>query len=455
MPKVRLTDKYVASITAPPGSRLDIYDENPLGAGLLLRVSDTGRKAWTLRYRTEDGEQRRFSLGLYPDVSLSEARKRCAQTRLQANDGRDPAGEKRRKKIERREAEIKTFKDLGDAYFAATDSGEWMPRGRRKRESTIAQEKWLWAKHIEPTLGDHRVENVTSSAIKALLRALVRKGHDTLSNRVRAQIRQMFNYAIAELEIVAANPVSKVKAQGEEKSGERVLRDEEIVAVWTAITDPTNLVSVKNARRANKRVYVSEPVAIALKLLLLTLQRRHEVAEMKRADVDLKQGVWTIPGSVTKNSRSTVVPLAPAAVALIEEAIALADADDDVPSSYVFPGRWKRKTAMSPASITRALKDVRLALALPTLTPHDFRRTASTNMTSERLRVPPYVVGRILNHTSERGGAAKVTVSTYALYDFMTEKREALNGWDGLVAEILTGSKATFNQAAAQPGTSR
>jgi hypothetical protein len=161
MAKVRLTDKYVASISAPPGTRLDVYDVNPLGAGLMLRVSETGRKSWTIRYRNEDGDQRRLNLGLYPDVSLADARKRCAQARLQATDGVDPAGEKRRKKVERRSQTIKTFQDLSVAYFEATERGDWKPRGQRKRPSTITGEKWLWAKHIEPALGALRLEDVT------------------------------------------------------------------------------------------------------------------------------------------------------------------------------------------------------------------------------------------------------------------------------------------------------
>ncbi len=433
MAKVRLTDKYVASISAPPGTRLDVYDVNPLGAGLMLRVSETGRKSWTIRYRNEDGDQRRLNLGLYPDVSLAGARKRCAQARLQATDGVDPAGEKRRKKVERRSQTIKTFQDLSVAYFEATERGEWKPRGKRKRATTITGERWLWSKHIEPALGALRLEDVTPAAIKALLRKLITKGQDTSANRVRAQIRQMFNYAILEVEAVAANPVARVRSLGEETPRDRVLRDGEIGVIWQALDDPTVLTCAKSARRKNQRVYVSRSVSIAIKLLLVTLQRRHEVAGMTRAEVDLEQAVWTIPGARTKNGRTTLVPLSPSAVALIREAMALVNE----PTPFVFPARWDRTKSLTPASLTRALRDVRAALALPSLTPHDLRRTAATNMASERLRISPFVIGRVLNHTSEKGGAAAVTLSTYALYDFMAEKRSALTAWDQLLAQIL------------------
>ena len=433
MAKVRLTDKYVASISASSGTRLDIYDENPLGAGLMLRVSESGRKSWTIRYRNDDGDQRRLNLGLYPDVSLADARRRCAQARLQATDGVDPAGEKRRKKVERRSQTIKTFQDLSVAYFEATERGEWKPRGKRKRPSTIAGEKWLWTKHIEPALGALRLEDVTPAAIKGLLRKLIAKGQDTSSNRVRAQIRQMFNYAILETDDVDANPVARVRPMGEEAPRDRVLRDEEIGAIWRALDDPSVLTCATRARRNNQRVYVSRSVGIAIKLLLLTLQRRHEVAGMTRAEVDLEQAVWTIPAARTKNGRATAVPLSPGAVALIREALALVNE----PTPFIFPARWDRSKSLTPASLTRALRDVRASLPLPSLTPHDLRRTAATSMASERLRVSPFIIGRILNHTSEKGGAASVTLSTYALYDFMSEKRVALTAWDQVLAQIL------------------
>ncbi|MFE9083114.1 tyrosine-type recombinase/integrase [Brevundimonas sp. NPDC003935] len=442
MPKVRLTDKFVASVSAPPGTRLDIHDENPLGAGLMLRVSVTGRKAWTLRYLTEDGDKRRFSLGLYPDVSLADARRRCAQARLQATDGVDPAGAKRRKRVERRSQTIKTFRDLSVAYFEATDRGEWKPRGKRKRPSTIKAEKWLWTKHIEPALGSLRLEDVTPAEIKQVLRKLTAKGQDTSANRVRAQIRQMFNYAVVEAEAVAANPVARVPAMGVEMPRERVLRDQEIKLVWRALDAPASLTREGGVRRDNQRIYVSRPVTIAIQLLLITLQRRHEVAGMTREEVDLDQAVWTIPGSRTKNGRTTLVPLPPGAVTLIREAVALADIASEKPSTFIFPARWDQTKSLTPAALSRALRDVSASLSLPPVTPHDLRRTAATNMASERLSISPFVIGRILNHTSEKGGAAAVTLTTYALYDFMSEKRTALLAWDRLLSNMLADAES-------------
>jgi len=132
------------------------------------------------------------------------------------------------------------------------------------------------------------------------------------------------------------------------------------------------------------------------------------------------------------------VPLPPGAVTLIREAVALADIASEKPSTFIFPARWDQTKSLTPAALSRALRDVSASLSLPPVTPHDLRRTAATNMASERLSISPFVIGRILNHTSEKGGAAAVTLTTYALYDFMSEKRAALAAWDRLLGSILT-----------------
>lgn len=439
MAKVRLTDKYVAAISAAEGSRLEVFDQHPQGAGLMLRVTDAGLKTWMVRYRTDDGVQRRFSLGLYPDVSLTDARVRAAEARGQARDGKDPAGAKRRRRAEAKAQPIKTYDDLAEAYFTASENGEWKPRGRKKAATTVAGEKWLWTKHIKPSLGSLRVEDVSSPAVKKVLRALVANGHGSTSNKVRGQIRQMFNFAISEGR-VALNPVAGVDELGEETARERVLRDGEVKQVWAALSDPTALRLPAKEGEEGERVYVSRSVAIGLKLLLHTMTRRHEVAGMRLTEMDLKQKTWIIPGDRTKNRVTHLVPLTDSAVALIEEAMAIAALGGE-PTDYVFPSPVDRQRSITPAALTHAMRDVRKALEMPRTTPHDLRRTASSNMASERLKVSPFIIGRLLNHTTETGGAAKVTLTTYALHDFASEKRAALTAWEGLLLEIL-GQKA-------------
>ena len=96
------------------------------------------------------------------------------------------------------------------------------------------------------------------------------------------------------------------------------------------------------------------------------------------------------------------------------------------------------KRPITPAALTHALRHVREALGLERLTPHDLRRTGATNMASERLGISPFLIGKVLSHSTELGGAAAVTLTTYALYDFIKEKRASLEAWAGLLTSVLS-----------------
>lgn len=446
MAKVRLTDKYVAAITAPAGKRLEVFDQHPHGAGLMLRVTDAGLKTWMVRYRTDDGQHRRLSLGLYPDIDLAEARDRASAARKASRDGLDPAGEKKRKRAEVRAQPIKTFCDLSQAYFTASEIGEWKPRGKKKRATTLAEEKGLWERHIKAALGELRVEDVTPAAVRKLLRELVARGHGVTSNRVRSQIRQMFNFAISEGRL-GVNPVAQVPSLGAETPRDRVLRDEELKALWGVLTSPEGLTLPAKGEEKPGKLYVSEPVRIAIKVLALTLTRRSEVAGLARAELDLSQGVWTIPAERAKNGRAHLLPLSKEAVRLLKRAIEIADEGRENKSPFVFPSPRDPNKPISAGAISHALRDIKLALDASDLRAHDLRRTAATLLASERVGVSPFLIGRLLNHTTETGGAALVTLTTYALHDFVREKRSALTAWEGLLLEIVQGEVRSSNVA--------
>ena len=348
-----------------------------------------------------------------------------------------PAGERRQRRIEAKARPFKTFSDLAETYFTACEVGEWKPRKKKKRASTLKNEKWLWARHIKPDLGDLLVENVTPAAIRTVLRKLVATKRESTSNKVRAQIRQIFNFAISE-ERVEINPVARTTALHDEAPRQRVLIDDEIRQIWTALSERTGLVR-KGKPASESRVLIGEPVSIALKLLLVTLVRRAEVSGAARSELDLDNGIWLIPGSRTKSGKPHLVPLSQMAIDLFRRAIAVADAGQLQPSAYVFPSPRDRGQPITPAALTHALRYTREALELERLTPHDLRRTGATNMASERMGVSPFLIGKVLSHSTELGGAAAVTLTTYALYDYVKEKRDALAAWADLLTRIVQG----------------
>ena len=162
------------------------------------------------------------------------------------------------------------------------------------------------------------------------------------------------------------------------------------------------------------------------RVLLLTAQRRSEVAEMRWRDVDLTAGTWTLAASVTKSDRAHMVPLSPAVVAILESMPRLGEyaftTTGDAPIGSFAQAKLRLDKWM--ASRGEAIEPWRF---------HDLRRTAATHMV--RLGISETTVGRVLNHA-----AKGVTAQVYALHSYAPEKRHALEAWAAEVGRAVNGA---------------
>lgn len=438
MARNKLTTKFVESVQ-PTAGRQAAYPDAQV-PGLELRVSPGGRKVWSFRYRTEAGRQRRMSLGLFPAVDLGDARAAALKVLGALPDGGDPAADKRKAKETAKAQAIRTFDDLADAYIAACTSGEWRPKGRQKRERTIRDETNILRRYVRPAFGKVAVEDVTRATVKRMLRGLVARGIGAQTNRAHAVVRQAYAFAIAE-ERVQLNPAVGFAKHAVETPRARVITDDELKALWRVITAPEG-VSIPEEGAEPRPLYLSRPVAIALQLSALLLQRRGEVCGMRRAELDLDNKTWLVPPERMKGNRAHLVPLTDEAVKLIKEALKLADFGREKPSLCVFPGRRDPSKAMRPDSLSHALQDVGKAAGVEDVTVHDLRRTGASIMASERLGVLPFVVSKVLGHSGDTGGGAAVTLRHYNLHSYAPEKRTALSAWeDELLAVVGEGPR--------------
>ena len=231
----------------------------------------------------------------------------------------------------------------------------------------------------------------------------------------------MFSWAV-ERGIIEASPAANVKAPGQETARDRVLTDDELRAFLRACDG------------------MGEPFGPLFRLLLLTGQRREEVAALPWAELDLAGAVWHLPAARTKNKRASDVPLAEQAVAILEGLMRR--------SPLVFPAQFSRDGHTEPRPLSgfgRAkerldalmLEELRKAdpeATLPDWRLHDLRRTAASGMA--RLGVAVHVVEKLLNHVS---GTFAGVVGVYQRHDFAAEKRAAAQAWanylDSLTAE--------------------
>lgn len=417
-----LTVKSVEAAKAE-GSRKEIADGGL--QGLYLIVQPSGVKSWAVRYR-HAGKPRKMTIGGYPAIGLADARKEAQKALRMVTEGRDPATEKTE-----REKERPAHMDLMPAVL-----DEFVTRyvEVKNRRSYIDETKRIIEADLKPRWKQKLIKTVTKRDVLNLLDEIVDRGAPTMANRVRALLSKFFAWAV-ERDIVAASPVVSIKAPSEEKSRDRVLTDEEIRLIWLA---------------ADKQGY---PFGHMVKLLLLTGQRRSEVAGAQWVEMEIEGNdqLWVIPPERSKNRKEHFVPLASLALELIQALPRIKPAEDDKAKPvYLFTtsgktpvsGFSKAKTLLDASILEIARKEATErgedaeGVSIEPWTFHDLRRTAASGMA--RLNVPVHVVEAVLNH---RSGSIKGVAAVYNRYDYAAEKRTALTAWAELLQTLAEADR--------------
>lgn len=403
--KRALTAAAVERLKPPAEGQVDHYDAGH--PGLALRISHGGARTWTYKLRAH-GRQRKMTLGTFPAMTLAEARAAWREAKAAVDRGEDPAGTKAEAK--RREAD--TVRSVAEQFIT---------KYAKPRNRTADEVARMFALHLYPALGQRPIETITRRDVLDLLDGIEAKTSGARANRVLANVRRLLSWAV-ERGIIEASPAANVRAPGQETARDRVLTDDEVTAFLRACDA------------------MGEPFGPLCRLLLLTGQRREEVAAMPWAELDMGAAVWHLPAARTKNKRASDVPLASQAVAILAGLMRR--------SPLVFPAAFSRDGHTEPRPLSgfgRAKERLdKLMLAemltvnpdatLPAWTLHDLRRTAASGMA--RLGVPVHVVEKLLNHASGTFGGI---VGVYQRHDFMAEKRTAAQTWanflDSLTAE--------------------
>ena len=176
----------------------------------------------------------------------------------------------------------------------------------------------------------------------------------------------------------------------------------------------------------------AQPFGPAIQLLLLTGQRRNEVFEANRVEFDLERAVWTIPSDRAKNGAAHLVPLPPAALAIVKNLLGSHKSDKLIPA--------RGNSNAGPSGFSKAMTRIRAALEtmaaqpVPHWTLHDLRRTLATGM--QRLGVRLEVTEAVLNHLS---GSRAGIVGVYQRHNYFDEKGIALKRW---AKEVMWLSRA-------------
>lgn len=407
---MRFTDRTIQALK-PKDKRYITWEDSPHGLGTLgIRVSPTGRKSWVFMY-SHMLKARMITLGRYPNFTVAQAHAKAGEMMASVEVGDSPANEELRKKREKRKEP--TTKDLAEDYIK---------RYAMKHKKTWKNDQQVLVRDVLPDLGCLKASEVRRSDIITVVEKIAARA-PVSANRTLGIIRRMYNWAV-ENEIVENSPAWQVKNPGKEQSRDRVLTNDEIALIWKVLGFD---------RKSNTNLpdsWPSEPVRLALKLALVTAQRREEVAGSRLKEFDTEQGWWTIPKERTKTKLVPHrVPLTNIAKDLIERISAAYEQDE-----WLLPSPRNNGPVQSRA-LTHAVTQIRDYMmstdkyCIDHWTLHDFRRTASSRMAA--VKTPRLIISKILNHTE--GGVTQI----YDRYGYEQEKIDALVSWEQALRQII------------------
>ena len=316
--------------------------------GLFLLLQPSGGKLWRLKYRFA-GKEKKLSLGIYPDVSLKEARRRRDEAREILASGIDPGDARRQAQDEAEERTRNSFQAVAEEYLEKI--------ALEGREAvTIKKSRWLLSL-LEPGIGRIPIAEVTPKELLGALKAVEAKGHHETARRMRSFAGRVFRYAVATSR-ADADPSSVLRGA--------------LIAPRTkhhaAIVDPREVGALLRAIDG----YSGQPlVQLALQLSPHVFVRPGELRRAEWKEVDLKAGIWTIPADKMKMRRPHRVPLSRQAISIFERAQSLSSMQQ-----FIFSLRYPGSRPLSENAINGALR--RLGYGSDEMTAHGFRAMAST-----------------------------------------------------------------------------
>lgn len=369
------------------------------GGGLYLLVIKSG-KYWRLKYRYSNKEKN-LALGVYPLISLAEARKLRDENRKLLAQGLDPTAHKKAKIRQRDITESNTFKAIALEWHKEVHSHKVVKSHAKGNLDRLT-------KYVFPKLGHFPITEITAPQLLAVLRELEKRGILETVSRVKSLCSQVFRYAIST-ERATRDPASDLKGAlktPEEKHHPAIIDPKEIGQLLRAIES-----------------YKGHPsTSIALRLAPLLFVRPGELRQALWKDFDLDAGIWNYTPS--KNGLPFEFPLPRQAIQLLKEQKVISGN-----SKYIFPSVRSNHRPMSNNTVNGALHSLNYG---GKMTAHGFRAMARTVL-AERLNFAPEYIEQQLGHQVKDSLGRSYNRTTY-----FKQRKEMMQAW----ADYLDGLKA-------------
>lgn len=383
MSRVRLTDRSIAALK-PKEKRFDVSDS--LRIGLRVRVAPSGMKTWVYEKRIRGGPLRSHTLGRFPVISLSEAREKAIVLEKEAMEGKD------------RKVEIvgqETVSAVLDKYEQLHLTNLRTGKERRKQLNTAL------AKYMDTPISKLERRNFQS-----FIDQVAATGSLVHANRYKAALSAFSGFAW-QRGYIDQNIGAGLPNALREKPRDRVLTIDEVRAIYDAAE------------------FLSPLWKPCIRLLILTAQRRSDIAGLRFTEIDLEKQRFDLPAARTKSGRAHIVHLSDPALELVE---ALKPEDSRGPTCDLLFSTTGKTPVSGFSKVKQQLDEM-----LPDLEPwrfHDFRTAFATAMAESG--ASEGVVDRVLNHSAS-ASAASAVARVYNHSKQLKQRAAVLDHWSVLV----------------------
>lgn len=363
------------------------------GGGLFLLVISAGGKYWRMKYRFGGKDMAPLSLGVYPEVSLAEARVRRDAARKKLRDGIDPREQQKALRVAKVAEAQNSFEVIAREWYA-----RWSPGWSASHAETVIGRLNL---DVFPRIGALPIAEITASEVLKMLRAIEFRGALETAHRVRTICGQVFRYA-----------VSTGRAERDPTTDLRDALKPYKKGHLPAITDPQALAPLLRAIDTYKGTYV---VKCALMLVPLLMVRPGMLREAEWNEIELDEAIWSVPASKMKTDSPHIVPLPVQAQAILRDLYELTGR-----GRYVFPSHGQSDKPMSEGAIPAALEKLGYK---GKQTAHGFRATARTILDEVLQQRPDYIEHQLAHAVRDPLGRA------YNRTSHLDERKKMMQRW--------------------------
>ena len=347
----------------------------PDSDGLYLLVQPSGALLWRFRYRC-CGIERKLSLGSFPDVSLSQARRKRDEAKGELDDGIDPAEEKRQRRLAAELAAQTTFGLVAEEYIQKME---------REGKSPATLKKARWFLELLAGIAKRPIASVTPHELLDVLKRVERRGHHETALRLRSFAGRVFRYGFATLR-TEHNPADILRGAltvPRVKHHAAIIEPKKVGELLRVIEDYKGRPETLHALRIAPHVFL----------------RPGELRQAKWCEIDFADKVWRVPAERMKMKQPHAVPLSRQVLYLLQNLRSLARA-----SEYLFPALHTTQRPLSDNTLNVALR--RLGYENDEMTSHGFRAMASTLLNESGLWHPDAIERALAHGERDRVRAA-------------------------------------------------